>query len=104
MPDIPTPNKNERKVHYGIDCADLVHFTHWEPGGEHVKSLVVKNVVMKTQKIKYKLPKTKFFSMDFPETVTLSAGMSWTIPITFRPVAKVLINNAEFRVFKRQIT
>jgi hypothetical protein len=43
---------------------------------------------MKTQKIKYKLPKSKYFSVDFPETVTLSAGMSWTIPITFRPVAK----------------
>ncbi|ORY53838.1 hypothetical protein BCR33DRAFT_674998 [Rhizoclosmatium globosum] len=92
-PSIPTPNKNERKVHYGIDCADLVHFTHWEPGGEHVKQLVIKNVVMKTQKIKYKLPKTRFFSMEFPETVTLSAGMSWTIPITFRPVAKESYND-----------
>ena len=59
-----------------------------EPGGEHVKQLVVKNVVMKTQKIKYKLPQTRYFSMEFPETQTLSAGMSWIIPITFRPVAK----------------
>ncbi|KAJ3229481.1 hypothetical protein HDU81_005357 [Chytriomyces hyalinus] len=85
---IPTPNRSDRKLQFGIDCAELVHFSHWEPGGEHVQNLVVKNVVMKTQKIKYKLPKTRFFSMDFPETVTLSAGMSWTIPITFRPVAK----------------
>ena len=45
---------------------------------------------MKTQKIKYKLPHTRYFSMDFPETVTLSAGMSLTVPITFRPVAKVM--------------
>jgi cilia- and flagella-associated protein 65 len=44
---------------------------------------------MKTQKIKYKLPKTRYFSMEFPETQTLSAGMNWTIPVTFRPVAKV---------------
>lgn len=50
---------------------------------------------MKTQKIIYKLPKTRFipfkiryFSLEFPEMQTLSAGMSWTIPITFRPVAK----------------
>ncbi|KAI8923507.1 hypothetical protein BC831DRAFT_417141 [Entophlyctis helioformis] len=63
----------------------MVHFTRWEPGGEHIKQLVVKNVVMKTQKIKYKLPQTRYFSMDFPETQTLSAGMSWTVPITFRP-------------------
>ena len=44
---------------------------------------------MKTQKIKYKLPQTRYFSMEFPETMTLSAGMNWTVPITFRPVAKV---------------
>lgn len=85
---IPTPSRSERKIMFGIDCADLVHFARWEPGGEHVKQLVVKNVVMKTQKIKYKLPQTRYFSMEFPETITLSAGMSWTIPITFRPVAK----------------
>ncbi|KAI8834503.1 hypothetical protein BC829DRAFT_448428 [Chytridium lagenaria] len=85
---IPTPNRKQRRVQFGIDCADMVHFTHWEPGGEHVKQLVVKNVVMKTQKIKYKLPQTRYFSMEFPETQTLSAGMSWTVPITFRPVAK----------------
>ncbi|KAJ3349706.1 hypothetical protein HDU83_000324 [Entophlyctis luteolus] len=91
--DIPAPDRNDRKIYFGIDCAELVHFTHWEPGGEHVKHLIVKNVVMKTQKIKYKLPKTRFFSMEFPETVTLSAGMSWTIPITFRPVAKEAYND-----------
>ncbi|KAJ3105560.1 hypothetical protein HDU97_007902 [Phlyctochytrium planicorne] len=85
---IPTPNRRQRRLQFGIDCADMVHFTHWEPGGEHLKHLVVKNVVMKTQKIKYKLPQTRYFSMEFPETQTLSAGMSWTIPITFRPVAK----------------
>ncbi|KAI9203276.1 uncharacterized protein BJ171DRAFT_600142 [Polychytrium aggregatum] len=90
---IPSPNRRDRKLQFGIDCAELVHFTHWEPGGEHIKSLVVKNVVMKTQKIRYKLPQTKYFSMDFPETQTLSAGMSWTIPITFRPVAKECYND-----------
>ncbi|KAI8822927.1 uncharacterized protein EV422DRAFT_585444 [Fimicolochytrium jonesii] len=85
---ITTPNRQDRRLQFGIDCAEMVHFTHWEPGGEHIKQLVVKNVVMKTQKIKYKLPQTRYFSMEFPETMTLSAGMSWTIPITFRPVAK----------------
>jgi hypothetical protein len=60
-----------------------------EPGGEYVKNLVIKNVTTKTQKIQYKLPSTKFFSMEFPKVMTLSAGMSWTVPITFRPVTKV---------------
>ncbi|KXS11891.1 hypothetical protein M427DRAFT_126202, partial [Gonapodya prolifera JEL478] len=43
---------------------------------------------MKTQKIRYKLPRTRYFTMDFPETVSLSAGMSWNAQITFRPLAK----------------
>ena len=85
---VPTPNKDDRIRMFGIDCAELVHFNHWEPGGEYIKNLIVKNVVMKTQKLRYKLPVTRFFSMEFPETITLSAGMSWTVPITFRPVAK----------------
>ncbi|KAJ3162411.1 hypothetical protein HDU86_004891 [Geranomyces michiganensis] len=85
---VPTPNRHDRRLQFGIDCAEMVHFTHWEPGGEHIKQLIVKNVVMKTQKIKYKLPQTRYFSMEFPETMTLSAGMNWTIPVTFRPVAK----------------
>jgi hypothetical protein len=61
-----------------------------EPGGEYVKNITIKNVVMKTQKIKYQLPQTRYFSMEFPETQTLSAGMKWTVPVTFRPVAKVI--------------
>ncbi|KAH6577222.1 hypothetical protein BASA60_004157 [Batrachochytrium salamandrivorans] len=88
---IPTPGRDERKTQFGIDCTDIVHFSKWEPGGEHVKYLSIKNVVMKTQKIKYKLPQTRYFSMEFPETQTLSAGMSWTVPITFRPVAKATL-------------
>ncbi|KAJ3087435.1 hypothetical protein HK102_011114 [Quaeritorhiza haematococci] len=90
---VPTPDKDERSKLFGIDCAEVVHFTMWEPGGEYTKNLIVKNVFMKTLKIKYKLPKTRYFSMNFPETVTLSAGMSWTIPIVFRPVAKENYND-----------
>ncbi|KAI9141425.1 hypothetical protein BKA69DRAFT_1166792 [Paraphysoderma sedebokerense] len=84
----PTPDRSQRRKQFGIDCADFVHFTRWELGGEHSKQLLIKNVSMKTQKIKYQLPHTRYFSMPYPETMTLSAGMNWTIPITFRPVAK----------------
>ncbi len=28
-PLIPTPNRQERSVVFGIDCAENVHFTHW---------------------------------------------------------------------------
>ena len=28
-PIIPTPNRRDRRTQFGIDCAELVHFTHW---------------------------------------------------------------------------
>ncbi len=39
----------------------------WVPGGEYIQRLVVKNVAATIQKLKYKLPATKFFSMEFPD-------------------------------------
>ncbi|KNE58609.1 hypothetical protein AMAG_04173 [Allomyces macrogynus ATCC 38327] len=42
---------------------------------------------MQTLKLRYRLPSSKVFFMDFPETITLSAGMACSIPITFRPIA-----------------
>ena len=87
--EIPTPSRLQRMKDYGIDATELVHFTRWETGGEYVKHITVKNVFLTTQKISYVLPKSKIFSMEFPDVKTLSRGMTWTIPITFRPVAKV---------------
>ncbi|KAJ3219527.1 hypothetical protein HDU67_000472 [Dinochytrium kinnereticum] len=83
---IPTPNRRQRRLQFGIDCADMVHFTHWEPGGEHVKHLVVKNVVMKTQKISDVIEFTTSFGkfylpikatlpehvLEFPESIDFS--------------------------------
>ena len=62
-----------------------------EPGGEYTKKLIIRNVRMKTQHLKYSLPSTKYFGMDFPETIVLSPGMSYSIPITFRPIEYVSI-------------
>ena len=46
----------------------------------------MKNVSKKSQRLKYKLPATKYFSMEFPEPINLSPGMSQTVTITFRPI------------------
>ena len=37
----------------------------WEPGGEYVKKLIVKNVSVNTIKVKYELPGTKFLVWSF---------------------------------------
>ena len=77
----------ERVRHFGLDCQDsLTWAAGWQPGGEYTKTLTVKNVSTKVMKLKYKLPTSKFFSMAFPETITLTAGLSKSLQISFRPI------------------
>eukprot|EP00937_MAST-01D_sp_MAST-1D-sp2_P000336 g336.t1 len=81
-------DREEQMQRFGVDCGDGIDFRggEWVPGGEYIKKLVVRNVSQKTQKFKYKLPKTKFFSMAFPEAITLSPGMNAQIDVVFRPI------------------
>ena len=80
--------RDERIACYGIDCADILEWRMWTPGGEYTLNLNMKNVSTKPLKLKYKLPATKYFSMDFPEPIKLSPGMSFPVKVTFRPVKK----------------
>lgn len=65
---------------FGIDCigpfGDGILFKggEWAPGGEYVQRLRVKNVSPKLKKLKYRLPTTKYFSMAYPEIISLSPG------------------------------
>lgn len=65
---------------FGIDCTgpfgDGIVFKggEWAPGGEYVQRLRVKNVSPKLKKLKYRLPTTKFFSLAYPEVISLSPG------------------------------
>jgi cilia- and flagella-associated protein 65 len=45
---------------------------------------VVRNVSSSTVKFKYKLPRSKYFSMEFPEPVSLMAGMSISLKVCLR--------------------
>eukprot|EP00002_Diphylleia_rotans_P038308 TRINITY_DN8696_c0_g1_i16.p2 TRINITY_DN8696_c0_g1~~TRINITY_DN8696_c0_g1_i16.p2 ORF type:complete len:101 (+),score=15.54 TRINITY_DN8696_c0_g1_i16:91-393(+) len=74
---------------FGLDCGSGLEWRKWEPGGDYVKKLVIRNVTNRSLKFKYKLPATRYFSLDFPETKILSAGMSCYIDVTFRPILKV---------------
>jgi hypothetical protein len=71
-----------------VDCVDSLDWKagRWEPGGEYVKKLIVKNVSVNTVKIKYELPNTKFFSMEFPQLLTLSPGTFVALDVLFRPI------------------
>uniref|UniRef100_M3XH82 Cilia and flagella associated protein 65 n=1 Tax=Latimeria chalumnae TaxID=7897 RepID=M3XH82_LATCH len=67
---------------FGLEVAESVVWYNWEPGLESTKHLTLKNVHMKTQKIKYRTPSSKYFRTLFPHMIFLSPGASYTLPIT----------------------
>lgn len=60
----------------------------WMPGEEYTKTITLKNTQIRTQKIRYKVPTTPLFSTIFPKVIVLSAGTSFTLPLTFKPLEK----------------
>ena len=47
-------NKPKSKEVHGIEVPNRLLYQEWEPGGSYTKSLLLKNVKMKTQKIKFR--------------------------------------------------
>ncbi|XP_075685231.1 cilia- and flagella-associated protein 65 isoform X2 [Rhinoderma darwinii] len=72
----------------GFEVCKSLHWQNWELGKESTKNLTLKNVRLRTQKIKFSPPVTNFFRTLFPQTITLSAGTSFSLPVTFRPLEK----------------
>ena len=49
------PRVNGSKAnHYGIEVIKGLTWKGWEPGGEYTKHVILKNVKVKTQKLKYR--------------------------------------------------
>ncbi|XP_013412505.1 cilia- and flagella-associated protein 65-like [Lingula anatina] len=85
----PLFTQNSGKANYnGIEVVPGVVWQGWEPGREYTKNITLKNVKVKTQKLKYSAPSTRFFSTLYPKPIVLSAGTSFTLPVTFRPLEK----------------
>ncbi|XP_076448439.1 cilia- and flagella-associated protein 65-like [Babylonia areolata] len=84
-----SPTNTDKRIVHGIEVAQQIVYQGWEPGKEYTKNIVLKNVSVKTQKIKFSAPKTRFFTTLYPKPLSLSAGTSFTLPITFRPLERV---------------
>lgn len=83
------PVQTERSVnHFGIEVANSITWQGWEPGGEYTQQIVLKNVQIKTKKLHYKSPSSRFFTTLYPKPIVLSSGTSFTLPVTFRPLEK----------------
>ncbi|XP_074047437.1 cilia- and flagella-associated protein 65 isoform X2 [Macrotis lagotis] len=78
--------KVKKMVCWGIQVVESLIWKNWELGKEFTKNLTLKNLNMKAQKLKYRFPSTKFFFTVYPQPIFLSPGMSFTLPVTFRPL------------------
>ncbi|XP_072325408.1 cilia- and flagella-associated protein 65 isoform X1 [Scyliorhinus torazame] len=76
-------SKGIKSNFFGIEFLEHLEWLNWDLGIASTKHLVLKNVQFKTQRIKYRPPSTKFFTTLFPQPVVLSAGISYSLPITF---------------------
>lgn len=54
MPGVMAMMPAGKSNHFGIEVASGITWQGWEPGREYTKSIVLKNVKVKTQKLKYK--------------------------------------------------
>ncbi|XP_032492501.1 cilia- and flagella-associated protein 65 [Phocoena sinus] len=79
-------DKVKKRVIWGIEVAEELQWKGWELGKEITKNLVLKNLSLKIQKIKYRPPKTKFFFTVIPQPIFLSPGITLSLPIIFRPL------------------
>ncbi|XP_046498897.1 cilia- and flagella-associated protein 65 isoform X4 [Equus quagga] len=84
-------DKVRKRVVWGIEVAEELQWKGWELGKEITKNLVLKNLSLQIQKMKYRYqyegpPKTKFFFTVIPQPIFLSPGITLTLPIIFRPL------------------
>lgn len=86
--------KKKSKKESETITASGMSFTHelvwkeWSAGGDWVKRLVVQNASNEVKHMRYALPRTKFFFMDYPADIVLSPGMTFAVPVHFRPVER----------------
>jgi len=79
--------REERIRKFGIDCGESLHWEPgWKPGGDHGKKFHLRNVTNDVLKIKYKLPASKYFYMEYPEVVSIPPGMTHAVSVHFRPI------------------
>ncbi|XP_061142312.1 cilia- and flagella-associated protein 65 [Syngnathus typhle] len=89
-----TQHKHQRRVpvqrscFLGLETKPELLWEDWLQGREYTKSLTLKNISLKLQKLHLRPPLTKFFSISSSCNLAVSPGTSLTILITFKPAEK----------------
>ncbi|CAM2698531.1 unnamed protein product, partial [Rotaria socialis] len=82
-------NPNARITWDGIETYKRCIFRNWIPGEEYTEVLTFKNLSGKNLTFTYEVPKTQYFQTIYPRRLTLSQGVTFSLPIQFSPLEKI---------------
>ncbi|XP_075896045.1 cilia- and flagella-associated protein 65 isoform X3 [Nelusetta ayraudi] len=83
---------------YGLEMKSELVWERWEPQREFTKTLVLKNVHSKLQKLIVRPPASKVFNTLIPRSILISPGTSFSMQVTFKPQQKCEYeDNIEFQ-------
>ncbi|XP_076858756.1 cilia- and flagella-associated protein 65 isoform X2 [Brachyhypopomus gauderio] len=94
----PQKKASKQSCFLGVETRHELVWQDWQLGAEYTKSLSLKNVHGKMQKLSFRPPVSKCFTTLFPQTIVLSPGTSFSLPVTFHPLQKCeYVDSVEFR-------
>ncbi|XP_051260176.1 cilia- and flagella-associated protein 65 isoform X3 [Dicentrarchus labrax] len=79
---------SQRSCFLGLEIKPELVWEDWDLRREFTKTLVLKNIHSKLQKLHVRPPVSKFFTTMIPQTIVLSPGTSFSMPVIFRPLQK----------------
>uniref|UniRef100_A0A3Q1HG52 Uncharacterized protein n=1 Tax=Anabas testudineus TaxID=64144 RepID=A0A3Q1HG52_ANATE len=79
---------SKRSCFFGLETRPELVWEDWDLGKEFTKTLVLKNIYSKLQKLHLRPPVSKFFTTIIPQIIVLSPGTSFSIPIIFKPLQR----------------
>ncbi|XP_070771214.1 cilia- and flagella-associated protein 65 [Enoplosus armatus] len=89
---------SQRSCFSGLEMKPELVWKDWDLGREFTKTLMLKNIHSKLQKLHVRPPESKFFTISIPQIIVLSPGTSFSMPVTFRPLKRCEYeDNIEFQ-------
>ncbi|XP_040004712.1 cilia- and flagella-associated protein 65 isoform X2 [Xiphias gladius] len=79
---------SKRSCFLGLETRPELVWEDWDLGKEFTKTLVLKNIHNKLQKLHLRPPVSKFFTILIPPIIVVSPGTSFSFPVTFRPLQR----------------
>ncbi|XP_033474057.2 cilia- and flagella-associated protein 65 [Epinephelus lanceolatus] len=79
---------SQRSCFLGLELKPELVWEDWDLQREFTKTVVLKNIHNKLQKLHVRPPVSKFFSTLVPQVIVISPGTSYSIPVSFRPLQR----------------